>query len=48
LYENDKLEVVLSPDMKHCSKLLKQTVKEKIWFMNNLQGKLGFKKKNAA
>ena len=30
LYERDKLEVVLSPDMEHCSSLLKQTAKEKI------------------
>ncbi|KKU43213.1 MAG: hypothetical protein UX60_C0032G0003 [Berkelbacteria bacterium GW2011_GWA2_46_7] len=48
LYENGKLEVVLSPDMKHCSKLLKQTAKERIWFMNNLRKKLGYQKKNAA
>ena len=48
LYENDKLEVVLSPDMEHCSSLLKQTAKEKIWFMNNLRAKLEYKKKNAA
>jgi len=48
LYDNKKLEVVLSPDMKNCSVLLKQTAKEKIWFMNNLGEKLGYKKKNAA
>ncbi|MDO8618256.1 MAG: NYN domain-containing protein [Candidatus Uhrbacteria bacterium] len=48
LYENSKLEVVLSPDMVHCSSLLKQTAKEKIWFMNNLRDKLEYKKKNAA
>jgi len=48
LYENGKLEVVLSPDMGHCSTLLRQTAKEKIWFMNNLREKLEYKKKNAA
>jgi len=40
--------VVLSPDMEHCSTLLKRTAKEKIWFMNNLREKLEYKKKNAA
>ena len=48
LYQENKLAVVLSPDMKNCSSLLKQTAKEKIWFMNNLQNKLEYKKKNAA
>jgi uncharacterized LabA/DUF88 family protein len=48
LYESAKLEVVLSPDMEHCSTLLKRTAKEKIWFMNNLREKLEYKKKNAA
>ena len=42
LYESNKLEVVLSPDIEHCSNLLKQTAKEKIWFMNELQSKLGY------
>jgi len=44
LYENNKLEVVLSPDIKNCSGLLKQTAKEKIWFMNELRNKLEYKK----
>jgi len=48
LYNNNKLEVLLSPDMEHCSSLLKQTAKEKIWFMNNLRGKLEYMKKSAA
>jgi uncharacterized LabA/DUF88 family protein len=48
LYESNKLKVVLSPDKKHCSNLLKQTAKEKIWFMDNLQSKLEYKKKNTA
>ncbi len=42
LYENSKLKVVLSPDEENCSNLLKQTAKEKIWFMNNLQDKLEY------
>ena len=45
LYENNKLEVVLSPDIEHCSNLLKQTAKEKIWFMNELREKLEYKRK---
>src|SRR3990170_1942109 len=32
LYDNKKLRMVLSPDMEHCSTLLKQTSKEKICF----------------
>jgi uncharacterized LabA/DUF88 family protein len=48
LYENNKLETVLSPDNKNCSSLLKQTAKEKIRYMDNLNNKLGYKKKNTA
>ena len=48
LYENGKLAVVLSPDIKNCSSLLKQTAKEKMQFMNNLQNKLEHKKKSTA
>ena len=48
LYKNNKLKVVLSPDKENCSSLLKQTAKEKIWFMNNLQHKLEYKKKSTA
>lgn len=48
LYENNKLEVVLSPDEENCSGLLKQTAKEKIWFMNNLRDKIEYKKKSTA
>lgn len=48
LYENNKLRVVLSPDKKHCSNLLKQTAKEKIWFMDNLRDKLEYKRKSTA
>jgi len=45
LYENNKLKIVLSPDIENCSNLLKQTAKEKIWFMNELQDKLKYKRK---
>ena len=48
LYENNKLEIVLSPDIENCSNLLKQTAKEKIWFMNELRDKLEYKKKSTA
>ncbi|HIH10756.1 TPA: NYN domain-containing protein [Candidatus Woesearchaeota archaeon] len=48
LYENNKLKVVLSPDEENCSNLLKQTAKEKIWFMNELRGKLEYKRKSTA
>lgn len=48
LHDNNKLKVVLSPDIKNCSNLLKQTAKEKIWFMNELRDKLEYKKKSTA
>ena len=48
LYENNKLEVVLSPDEENCSNLLKQTAKEGLRFMNNLRKKLEYKRKSAA
>ena len=48
LYREKKLEVVLSPDKKNCSSLLKQTAKEKIRFMDNLKQKLEYKKKSTA
>ena len=44
LYETKKLEVVLSPDIENCSGLLKQTAKEKVYFMNELRVKLEYKK----
>ena len=46
LYENEKLEVVLSPDIQNCSRLLKQTAREKMQFMNDLRHKLEYKKKS--
>lgn len=48
LYEKKKLRAVLSPDIEHCSTLLKHTAKEKIWFMNELRNKLEYKKKSTA
>ena len=44
LYERSKLKAVLSPYVKTCSVLLKQTAKEKIIFMDNLREKLGYRK----
>lgn len=48
LYENKKLETVLSPNKNFCSNLLMQTAKEKIQFMNELQGRLEYKMKRTA
>lgn len=48
LYENKKLRIVLSPSKGHCSTLIKQTAKEKIYFMDNLRNKLEYKKKSTA
>jgi len=48
LYENKKMAGVLSPDENYCSSLLKQTAREKIWFMDNLRKKLEYKKKSTA
>jgi len=41
LYQNDKLEMVLSPYVETCSKLLKREAKEKINYMSNLRRKIG-------
>src|SRR3989338_2220055 len=48
LYTSNKLKVVLSPDRKRCSSLLKQSAKEKIQFMKDLKNKLEYKKKSTA
>jgi uncharacterized LabA/DUF88 family protein len=42
LYELDKLEVVLSPSVRHCSSLLRKEAKEKIVYMSNLRKKLEY------
>jgi uncharacterized LabA/DUF88 family protein len=47
LYENKKLKAVLSPDKKKCAVLLRQSAKEKIVYMDNLQKKLEYKKSTA-
>lgn len=47
LYNNNKLETVLSPDEKNCSSLLRQNAKEKIFYMDNLRQKLEYKKNTA-
>lgn len=44
LYEKDKLQMVFSPYVKTCSKLLKKEAKEKIYFMDNLRKKIGREK----
>lgn len=43
LYGEGKLEMVLSPYIKTCSKLLKKEAKEKINYMHNLKDKVGQK-----
>ena len=48
LYERNKLEIVMSPYVKTCSSLLKNSAKEKIIFMDNLRGKLEYKRKSTA
>jgi uncharacterized LabA/DUF88 family protein len=40
LYENKKLEIVISPHIKKCSTLLKKSAKEKIAFMDTLRPKI--------
>ena len=48
LGSKSKLETVLSPDVEHCSSLLKQVAKGKMHFMNTLREKLEYKKKSTA
>ena len=47
LYDNKKLEVVLSPHVRNCSLLLKKTGKEKIVYMDKLSKKIGKRKSTA-
>lgn len=42
LYANDKLKTVISPHRDTCSHLLKMAAKEKIEYINNLRGKIGY------
>lgn len=48
LYDNNKLETVLSPNRRFCSSLLIRSAREKIQFINDLKEKLEYKKKNTA
>jgi uncharacterized LabA/DUF88 family protein len=43
LYQNGKLETVLSPDSASCSALLKRAAKERLHFFDTLRGKLEHK-----
>lgn len=45
LYNNNKLEKVISPNREKCSVLLTKTAREKIIFLNNLKNKLEYKMK---
>lgn len=44
LNENSKLKIVISPNLKNSSVLIRQAAKEKIIFLDNLKNKLGYKK----
>lgn len=48
LGSKNKVEIVLSPDIDHCSSLLKQVAKGKMHFMNKLRDKLEYQKKSTA
>ncbi len=44
LYDQQKLERVLSPDAQHCSALLKQAARERIDFLAGARKKIEYKK----
>ena len=44
LYDQDKLERVLSPQRNTCSALLKRAAREKIDFLEDAKGKISYKK----
>ena len=48
LYKKNRLEIVLSPNHKKCSVLLRKVAKEKIDFLNNFKNKLSYKRKSTA
>lgn len=48
LYTERKLAAVLSPDLEHCSSLLRRAARDKIQYMNELRNKLEYKKKSTA
>jgi uncharacterized LabA/DUF88 family protein len=47
LYDNGKLEVVLSPHVKTCSRLLKKSARDKMRYIDNLRSKLEKRKGTA-
>ena len=47
LYDNKKLEAVLSPHRKTCSSLLRKSSKDKMVYMDTLQRKIGKRKSTA-
>jgi len=47
LYDNSKLEGVLSPHIKTCSSLLRKSAREKMFYMNTLVKKIGKRKSTA-
>lgn len=47
-YDHNKLLKVLSPYLHTCSTLLKKTAKERLIYMDNLRGKLEYKRKSTA
>lgn len=47
LYDNNKLEIVISPNKRKCSILLRKSAKEKIDFIDNLKQKLEYKNEKA-
>lgn len=47
LYDNRKLEAVLSPHVKTCSSLLRKSAREKMFYMNTLAQKIGKRKSTA-
>lgn len=48
LYTKDKLEAVISPNKKKCSILLQKKAKDRMFFMDDLKGKLEYIKKQAS
>jgi uncharacterized LabA/DUF88 family protein len=48
LYDSHKLAAVISPDLEHCSSLLRRAARDKIQYMNELREKLEYKKKDTA
>ena len=48
LYTERKLAAVISPDLEHCSALLRRAARDKIQYMNELRNKLEYKRKDTA